>query len=107
MIFLDLKLIFIIIIANKIITIHAIGAVILVIIGTILATKLLNNQKSVDWYGIFWGMLSAMSFTTTMFTANRVATNISAAQRSLYMLLGGSIIVFGFSIWTQTTPFKN
>ena len=81
-------------------------AVILVIIGTILATKLLNNQKSVDWYGIFWGMLSAMSFTTTMFTANRVATNISAAQRSLYMLLGGSIIVFGFSIWTQTTPFN-
>ena len=81
-------------------------AVILVIIGTILATKLLNNQKSVDWYGIFWGMLSAMSFTTTMFTANRVATNISAAQRSLYMLLGGSIIVFGFSIYTQTTPFN-
>ena len=81
-------------------------AVILVIIGTILATKLLNNQKSVDWYGIFWGMLAAMSFTTTMFTANRVATNISAAQRSLYMLLGGSIIVFGFSICTQITPFN-
>ena len=81
-------------------------AVILVIIGTILATKLLNNQKSVDWHGIFWGMLAAMSFTTTMFTANRVAINISAAQRSLYMLLGGSIIVFGFSICTQTMPFN-
>jgi hypothetical protein len=29
----------------------------------------------------------AATFTTTMFTANRVATNISSAQRSLYMLL--------------------
>jgi hypothetical protein len=41
-----------------------------------------------------WGMLAAASFTTTMFTANRVATNISSAQRSLYMLLGGAIIIF-------------
>jgi drug/metabolite transporter (DMT)-like permease len=41
-----------------------------------------------------------------MFTANRVATNISSAQRSLYMLLGGAIIVFSFSLATQITPFN-
>jgi drug/metabolite transporter (DMT)-like permease len=41
-----------------------------------------------------------------MFTANRVAINISSAQRSLYMLLGGAIIVFTFSIITQVTPFN-
>ena len=41
-----------------------------------------------------------------MFTANKVALGISSAQRSLYMLLGGAVIVFGFSIYTQVTPFN-
>ncbi len=78
----------------------------IVLLGTVLATNLINNQVQLDWHGIMWGMLAAASFTTTMFTANRVATNISSAQRSLFMLLGGAVIVFGFSIYTQTTPFN-
>jgi drug/metabolite transporter (DMT)-like permease len=81
-------------------------SVVVVLIGTALATNLLNNQNEIDWRGIFWGLLAAMSFTTTMFTANRVATHISSAQRSLYMLLGGAVIVFGFGIFTQTTPYN-
>jgi drug/metabolite transporter (DMT)-like permease len=83
-----------------------IASVIIVLIGTILATNLINNTTQIDWRGIFWGMLAAASFTTTMFTANRIATEISSAQRSLYMLLGGAVIVFGFGIFTQTTAFN-
>ena len=81
-------------------------AVILVLFGTILATNLINSDVALDWRGVFWGVLSAASFTTTMFTANRVATGISSAQRSLYMLLGGAVIVVIFAIITQTTPFN-
>lgn len=81
-------------------------AVIIVLVGTALATNLLKNEIELDWRGIFWGMLAAASFTTTMFTANRVALGISSAQRSLYMLLGGALIVFGFSLATQNTPFN-
>jgi drug/metabolite transporter (DMT)-like permease len=81
-------------------------SVLIVLIGTVLATNLINNEVQLDWHGIMWGMLAAASFTTTMFTANSIATNISSAQRSLYMLLGGAIIVFGFSIATQITPFN-
>ncbi|MCG2611216.1 DMT family transporter [Flavobacterium sp. SM15] len=81
-------------------------SVIIVLIGTALATNLIKNEISLDWRGIMWGLLAASSFTTTMFTANRVAVGISSAQRSLYMLLGGAVIVFGFSIATQTTPFN-
>ena len=81
-------------------------SVIIVLIGTVMATNLLNNQNEIDYRGIFWGLCAAMSFTTTMFTANRVATHISSAQRSLYMLLGGAIIVFAFGIFTQTTPYN-
>jgi drug/metabolite transporter (DMT)-like permease len=81
-------------------------SVVIVLIGTVLATNLIKNEVQLDWHGIMWGVLAAASFTTTMFTANRVATEISSAQRSLYMLLGGAVIVFSFAIATQTAPFN-
>jgi drug/metabolite transporter (DMT)-like permease len=81
-------------------------AVIIVLIGTVLATNIIHNDIQLDWRGIVWGVLAAASFTTTMFTANSVATEISSAQRSLYMLLGGAIIVFSFAFATQVTPFN-
>lgn len=81
-------------------------AVFIVLAGTILATNLINNEVILDWKGIVWGLLAAASFTTTMFTANRIATEISSAQRSLFMLTGGAIVVFFFAIFTQTTPFN-
>jgi drug/metabolite transporter (DMT)-like permease len=81
-------------------------SVFIVLIGTLLATNLLNSEVAIDWKGILFGMLAAASFTTTMFTANKIALEISSAQRSFYMLLGGSIIVAGFALFTQTTPFN-
>ena len=80
-------------------------SVIVVLLGTALATNLIENQMVFDWRGILLGLLSAASFTTTMFTANRVGIGISSAQRSLYMLLGGAVIVFGFAIANQTGAF--
>ena len=76
-------------------------SVVIVLFGTFLATKLYEFTIQLDWRGIFWGILAAASFTTTMFTANKVALGISSAQRSLYMLLGGAVIVFAFSAFTQ------
>jgi drug/metabolite transporter (DMT)-like permease len=76
-------------------------SVIIVLFGTFLATKLYEFTIQLDWRGIFWGILAGASFTTTMFTANKVALEISSAQRSLYMLLGGAVIVFSFSAYTQ------
>ena len=81
-------------------------AVIIVLIGTVLATNLINNTNTIDIRGLLWGLLAAASFTTTMFTANRVAANISSAQRSLFMLFGGALIVFAFGFFTQTTPYN-
>ena len=81
-------------------------SVIIVLFGTALATNLIQSKIELDWRGIVLGLLAATSFTTTMFTANRVATHVSSAQRSLFMLLGGAVIVTGFAIATQTTPFN-
>jgi len=85
-------------------------AVFIVLIGTGLAINIFKidfNDTSIDWTtGIFWGLLAAASFTTTMFTANRIATHVSAAHRSLLMLMGGAVIVFSFALVTQVTPFN-
>jgi drug/metabolite transporter (DMT)-like permease len=85
-------------------------AVVIVLIGTALAINIFKidfNDTRINWsLGILFGLLAATSFTTTMFTANKIAIEISAAQRSLYMLLGGAVIVFSFAFITQTTPFN-
>jgi len=81
-------------------------AVFIVLCGTVMATNLIHTDSNLDWRGVVLGLLAAASFTTTMFTANSVATAISSAQRSLYMLLGGGIIVLVFALATQHTAFN-
>jgi threonine/homoserine efflux transporter RhtA len=34
-------------------------SVFIVLIGTVLATNLINNEVQLDWHGIMWGMLAA------------------------------------------------
>lgn len=81
-------------------------SVLIVLFGTALATNLFFNKLSLDWRGVVLGLLAAASFTTTMYAANKTALSVSSAQRSLFMLLGGSIIVFIFALLTQNTPFN-
>jgi drug/metabolite transporter (DMT)-like permease len=94
------------ILEKKIPSTQKIVAALVVLIGTLFATNIFKNEVQLDWRGLVLGMLAACSFTTTMFTANRVGLGISSAQRSLYMLLGGAIIVFAFGLATQSTPFQ-
>lgn len=95
-----------IILERKLPSVQKTLAVFIVLIGTALATNLFAKEINLDWRGVLWGLLSAASFTTTMFTSNRIATHLSSAQRSLYMLLGGAVVVAIFAILTQNTPFN-
>lgn len=80
-------------------------AAIIVLLGTVLATNLIENTNQLNWTGVFYGMLSAVSFTTTLVTANNVAPEVSHTKRSLFMLIGGTIIAFIYVLIAQTTPF--
>ena len=91
---------------KKIPSAQKIISVFVVLVGTALATNIIENKLVTDWRGIVLGLLSAASFTTTMFTANRVGIGVSSAQRSLFMLLGGAVIVIGFAIANQTGDFQ-
>ncbi|AWM12976.1 DMT family transporter [Flavobacterium sp. NRK F10] len=81
-------------------------AVIIVLVGTLLATKIYNLQEFPGLLGIVWGLLAAASFTTTMYTANRIAVGTPNLKRSYYMLWGGTIVVLIFTFITQNTPFN-
>lgn len=79
-------------------------SVIIVLIGTILATNLINTEIELDFKGIFWGLMAAASYTLTMFTSNTLATHLPVFRKSIIMLTGGSIVVFVFLFFAQIGP---
>lgn len=83
-----------------------VAAVIIVLTGTILATNILNNNSMPDWRGMVLGLLAAAAFTTNMFVSNRIATNLAASQRSLFIIVGASIIVLAFAAYSWTGSFN-
>ncbi|MBQ0147059.1 MAG: EamA family transporter [Flavobacteriaceae bacterium] len=80
-------------------------AVIIVLLGTLMATNLIGQKIDLDWRGIFWGLIAACSFTTTMFTANRLANYLPTYKKSLYMILGGGFMVLMFVLISQIGPY--
>ncbi len=81
-------------------------AILVVLLGTLLATKAFDAQDIPYWRGLVLGFLAACSFTTTMFTANSIATAAASEKRSFWMLVGGACMVFPFALITQETSFN-
>lgn len=79
-------------------------SVVIVLLGTVLATNLINMDIDLDWHGIFWGLLAAASYTLTMFTSNTLATHLPVLRKSIVMLSGGSIVIFAFLFFAQIGP---
>jgi drug/metabolite transporter (DMT)-like permease len=91
-------------ITKKLPNIRKVVSVIIVLIGTILATNLINTEIELDVKGIFWGLLAAASYTLTMFTSNTLATNLPVLRKSMIMLSGGAVVVFIFLFFAQIGP---
>lgn len=68
-------------------------AVIAILAGTALATNLLLDSFEPDWRGIGWGFLAAISYTITIYTSNTVSLGLHSLRRSLWMMVGGTLIV--------------
>lgn len=80
-------------------------AVILILIGTVLAADLLMQDQQVSTIGILYGFLAAISYTITMFTSNSVALEYHAITRSKWMMLGGLIIVGIYTLYNFNGDF--
>lgn len=86
-------------------SIRKIISTVLILIGTILATNALNSGIHLDVRGIFWGMMAACSFSTTMFTANRIGNYLPVFRKSILMLFGGLIVVLLYALFSQIIPY--
>jgi drug/metabolite transporter (DMT)-like permease len=80
-------------------------AVVMTLIGTILATDILNSSTlHLDLKGVIFGFLAAISFSVTLYSSNSIANHLPAVKRSLFMLFGGSAVVIVFAFLTQLAP---
>lgn len=70
-----------------------IASVFIILTGTIVATNLLKQSVSINWTGFGWGLMAAVSYTATMYTSNHVELHLPPLKRSLYMILGGLIVI--------------
>ncbi|BES62593.1 DMT family transporter [Dysgonomonas capnocytophagoides] len=82
-------------------------AIIIVLAGTILATNLFSSDIAIDWRGIFWGLMAALSYSVSLLVSNNVATGYRPLSRSLYIIAGSATVVtliWGYSLFNQFDP---
>jgi drug/metabolite transporter (DMT)-like permease len=78
---------------KKVPGIRTILLVLIIIIGTVLATNILKQSVGFNWKGILFGILGALCYTATMFTTNNLEIHVPPLKRSLFMILGGLIVI--------------
>lgn len=80
-------------------------AVILILFGTILATNMLFDVQKINFTGIGWGLLAAVSYTVSVYTSGKIAIGMHAFRRTIWMLLGGLITVIAISFPSMIEKF--
>jgi drug/metabolite transporter (DMT)-like permease len=68
-------------------------AMLLVLIGTVIATEMYVDLNKLEGEGLFWGILAAVAYTVSIFANNRVALHLANTVRSFFMILGGWIFL--------------
>jgi drug/metabolite transporter (DMT)-like permease len=68
-------------------------SVLIILAGTILATNLLKQSADINWIGFAWGLMAAVCYMATMYSSNHIELHCPPLKRSLYMILGGLIII--------------
>ncbi len=82
-------------------------SILIVLIGTVLATNVLNADAALDWRGVLWGFLAAISYSLTFLVTNNIAIGYRPVVRSMYMLIGSLMmisIVWGYSLFQKFDP---
>lgn len=77
----------------------------IVLIGTVLATNALHSIHELDPRGLIWGFFSGVSYAVNLYIYNHVASYVPSLKKSLYMLIGGSFIVFAYLFLAQIGPY--
>lgn len=94
------------VISRKLPGIEKVAAVILILFGTLLATKVIGAENmNLDPRGLILGMITAMCFSWGLYSTSSVANHLNPITRSRFMLYGGAIVVALFTLLTQIAPY--
>lgn len=72
-----------------------IGAIV-AIAGTVLAAKVFETDITINFTGIGFGLLAALSYTGAMYASNKVSLELPIITRSKYLVYGGILVVILF-----------
>lgn len=81
-------------------------AVVIILVGTLLATNVLFESFELDVRGVLFGFLAAASYTITIYSSNTVSTELPSLARSKWMMLGGLFIVSIITLPTLIQKFN-
>lgn len=68
-------------------------SVVIILGGTMLATAMFKQAANINWTGFGWGIMAAISYTASMYSSNNIELDFPPLKRSLYMIMGGLIII--------------
>ena len=84
------------IIARELVTKTKVLGAVIAIMGTALAAKIFESDININFTGIGFGLLAALSYTGGMYASNRVSLELPLITRSKYLVFGGLLIVILF-----------
>lgn len=70
-----------------------IATVVIIIFGTLIATDVWHQYNQINWTGVAWGLLAALSYTATIYSSNNIELGFPPIKRSFLMVSGGFITV--------------
>lgn len=73
-------------------------SVILILLGTVLAANVLKENQDIDFAGIGYGLLAALSYTLFIMTSSSVGLQYHPITRSKWMMFGGFIVVSAITL---------
>ena len=85
---------------------NKIWAIVIVLTGTIFATKAYSNFSELSRMGLLWGFLAALSYTISLYAANRVGLSYKNSLRSALMMSGGFSVIVVALLFSQHGSFN-
>lgn len=68
-------------------------AMMVVLLGTVLATNALSAEGLPDVRGVLWGIAAAVTYTISLYVSNSVAIRMRPRKKGFFILLGGTAMV--------------
>ena len=95
-----------IVLKHKISITKLIGSL-LVISGAVLCSNVYNKDISLDFIGLTWGLLAAVSYTITIYASAHIVPQLNTIQRTFWLSSGGFAIIVMFVGYSSTEASFN